>query len=248
MTASSSTGRLLRSAQMATQSPRRHRSARDIVLAESTTPGHLTSALKSSADEETESAYQAAGPRHPRLRPQDRLQARAHRAIGRHRFGAGRGHRLRCARAGKRAQPSACPSQYSSGGSVDDSRILAANLGMRFEILPIAGLFEGFTGTLGPLFADTKSDLTEENLQSRIRGTLMMALSNKFGSLVLTTGNKSEMAVGYCTLYGDNGRRTCCHRRPRQNPRLRAQPLGESRTRNHSRSHPDQGAFRRTPP
>ena len=95
------------------------------------------------------------------------------------------------------------PSQYSSTGSVDDSRKLAANLGIQFEILPIADLFQEFTHTLQPIFAGTKPDLTEENLQSRIRGVLMMALSNKFSSLVLTTGNKSEMAVGYCTLYGD---------------------------------------------
>jgi NAD+ synthetase len=86
---------------------------------------------------------------------------------------------------------------------VEDSRKLAANLGIRFETMPIAALFEEFTHTLQPLFAGTRPDLTEENLQSRIRGVLMMALSNKFSSLVLTTGNKSEMAVGYCTLYGD---------------------------------------------
>ena len=95
------------------------------------------------------------------------------------------------------------PSQYSSTGSVEDSRKLASNLGIRFETLPIADLFHEFSHTLQPIFAGTKPDLTEENLQSRIRGTLMMALSNKFSSLVLTTGNKSEMAVGYCTLYGD---------------------------------------------
>ena len=95
------------------------------------------------------------------------------------------------------------PSQYSSTGSIEDSRKLAAHLGIRFEILPIAGLFSEFSSTLAPLFAGLKPDLTEENLQSRIRATLMMALSNKFFSLVLTTGNKSEMAVGYCTLYGD---------------------------------------------
>ena len=95
------------------------------------------------------------------------------------------------------------PSQYSSSGSVEDSRRLAANLGMRFEILAIEPLFREFSQTLEPLFAGLKADLTEENLQSRIRGTLLMALSNKFNSLVLTTGNKSELAVGYCTLYGD---------------------------------------------
>jgi NAD+ synthase (glutamine-hydrolysing) len=95
------------------------------------------------------------------------------------------------------------PSPYSSSGSIDDSRKLAANLGIRFEVIAISGLFGEYTRALEPLFEGTKPDTTEENIQSRIRGTLMMALSNKFSSLVLTTGNKSEMAVGYCTLYGD---------------------------------------------
>lgn len=95
------------------------------------------------------------------------------------------------------------PSPYSSRGSIDDSRRLAANLGIRYEVIGIDGLFGEYTKALEPLFAGTKADTTEENLQSRIRGCLLMALSNKFQSLVLTTGNKSEMAVGYCTLYGD---------------------------------------------
>jgi NAD+ synthetase len=95
------------------------------------------------------------------------------------------------------------PSPYSSSGSIDDSRKLAANLGIRFEVIGISGLFKEFTHSLEPLFAGTKPDTTEENIQSRIRGDLLMALSNKFSALVLTTGNKSEMAVGYCTLYGD---------------------------------------------
>jgi NAD+ synthase (glutamine-hydrolysing) len=95
------------------------------------------------------------------------------------------------------------PSPYSSTGSIDDSKRLAANLGIRFETIGISGLFEEYTEALGPMFAGMKPDTTEENIQSRIRGTLMMALSNKFSALVLTTGNKSEMAVGYCTLYGD---------------------------------------------
>jgi NAD+ synthetase len=95
------------------------------------------------------------------------------------------------------------PSPYSSAGSIDDSRKLAANLGICFELINISDLFGEYTQALTPLFAGTKPDTTEENIQSRIRGTLMMALSNKFNSLVLTTGNKSEMAVGYCTLYGD---------------------------------------------
>ena len=95
------------------------------------------------------------------------------------------------------------PSPYSSAGSIDDSRQLAANLGMRFELIGISGLFGEYTRALEPLFAGLKADTTEENIQSRIRGGLLMALSNKFNALVLTTGNKSEMAVGYCTLYGD---------------------------------------------
>ncbi len=95
------------------------------------------------------------------------------------------------------------PSPYSSSGSIDDSRRLAANLGIRFETIGITSMFEEFTHALQPLFSGLKEDITEENIQPRIRGTLLMALSNKFGALVLTTGNKSEMAVGYCTLYGD---------------------------------------------
>jgi NAD+ synthetase len=95
------------------------------------------------------------------------------------------------------------PSPYSSAGSIDDSRQLATNLGIRFEVIGISGLFAEYTHSLEPLFADTQPDTTEENIQSRIRGCLLMALSNKFSALVLTTGNKSEMAVGYCTLYGD---------------------------------------------
>ena len=95
------------------------------------------------------------------------------------------------------------PSPYSSTGSIDDSRKLAGNLGIRFEIVSISDLFAGFNRALEPVFRGLKEDLTEENIQPRIRGTLLMALSNKLGALVLTTGNKSEMAVGYCTLYGD---------------------------------------------
>ncbi|SFS13454.1 NAD+ synthase (glutamine-hydrolysing) [Granulicella pectinivorans] len=95
------------------------------------------------------------------------------------------------------------PSEYSSTGSVDDARALAENLGIRFEVLAIREIVEQFGTTLGPLFAGTSFGLAEENMQARIRGVLLMALSNKFGSLVLTTGNKSEMSTGYCTLYGD---------------------------------------------
>jgi NAD+ synthetase len=95
------------------------------------------------------------------------------------------------------------PSPYSSLGSIDDSRQLAENLGIRFDVIGISGLFEEYSRALETLFAGLKPDTTEENIQSRIRGGLLMALSNKFSALVLTTGNKSEMAVGYCTLYGD---------------------------------------------
>jgi NAD+ synthetase len=95
------------------------------------------------------------------------------------------------------------PSPYSSAGSIDDSRQLAANLGIRYDVIGISDLFSEYTRALQPLFAGVKPDTTEENIQSRIRGCLLMALSNKFSALVLTTGNKSEMAVGYCTLYGD---------------------------------------------
>jgi NAD+ synthetase len=98
------------------------------------------------------------------------------------------------------------PSPYSSEGSIADSRLLAKNLGIRFELISISDIFNGFSTALAPLFAEeggTVSGLTAENLQPRIRGTLLMAASNKFNALVLTTGNKSEMAVGYCTLYGD---------------------------------------------
>jgi NAD+ synthase (glutamine-hydrolysing) len=95
------------------------------------------------------------------------------------------------------------PSEYSSLGSIDDARKLGHNLAIRFELLPIHDAFAQFQKVLEPLFAGTPFGLAEENLQSRIRGSLLMAMSNKFGALVLTTGNKSEMSVGYCTLYGD---------------------------------------------
>lgn len=95
------------------------------------------------------------------------------------------------------------PSPYSSGGSVSDSRRLAANLGIRFDIIAIEKLFSTYLESLAPLFKDTEPGLAEENIQARIRGNLLMAIANKFDRLLLTTGNKSEMAVGYCTLYGD---------------------------------------------
>ncbi len=97
----------------------------------------------------------------------------------------------------------AMPSQYSSTGSVSDAEALARNLGIELEIVPIRPIFEAYLATLQELFAGTPAGLAEENVQARIRGNLLMAMSNKYGSLVITTGNKSELAVGYCTLYGD---------------------------------------------
>ncbi len=95
------------------------------------------------------------------------------------------------------------PGPYSSPGSIDDARALAANLKIRFELLSIDEIYQATSQTLSAVFAGLPEDATEENIQSRARGMLLMALSNKFGALVLSTGNKSELAVGYCTLYGD---------------------------------------------
>ena len=95
------------------------------------------------------------------------------------------------------------PSAYSSAGSVSDSQRLAENLGIAFHEVSIRPAVDAFTGMLAPLFVGTTEDVTEENIQARARGVTLMALSNKFGHLLLTTGNKSEMAVGYATLYGD---------------------------------------------
>ena len=95
------------------------------------------------------------------------------------------------------------PSAYSSQGSLDDSAALAANLGIQYDVIPIHAGFEMMKTSLEPIFGDRPEDVTEENMQARLRGLILMAASNKFGSLVLTTGNKSELAVGYCTLYGD---------------------------------------------
>jgi NAD+ synthase len=95
------------------------------------------------------------------------------------------------------------PSEYTSEGSLNDAKAVAENLGCRYDFLPIGKIRDTVTETLGPLFEGLESDLTEENTQSRIRGLLLMALSNKFGEMLLTTGNKSEVAVGYATIYGD---------------------------------------------
>ena len=95
------------------------------------------------------------------------------------------------------------PSQFSSQGSLDDARQLAVNLGIRYDVIPIQEAFVTVKRELSTVFAGRAEDVTEENIQARLRAVMLMALSNKFGALVLTTGNKSEMAVGYCTLYGD---------------------------------------------
>lgn len=95
------------------------------------------------------------------------------------------------------------PSEFSSSGSVSDAEQLARNLGIAFSVVPIRGIYDAFSKELEPFFAGSTFGVAEENIQPRARGTVLMALSNKTGSLVLTTGNKSEMAVGYCTLYGD---------------------------------------------
>lgn len=95
------------------------------------------------------------------------------------------------------------PSPYSSTGSLEDSRLLAANLGIKFEAIPISDIFYSYLATFAEYFHQTAPDTTEENIQARIRGNILMAFSNKYGYLALSTGNKSELAVGYCTLYGD---------------------------------------------
>ncbi len=97
----------------------------------------------------------------------------------------------------------AMPSRYSSEGSLQDAKQLAQRLGIRLETIPIESLFDAFLSSMAPVFEGRQPDVTEENMQARIRGSMLMAYSNKMGSLLLATGNKSEMATGYCTLYGD---------------------------------------------
>jgi NAD+ synthase (glutamine-hydrolysing) len=97
----------------------------------------------------------------------------------------------------------AMPSRFSSDHSVNDARVLAGKLGIAFEVIPITSVHDAYEHLLAPAFAGHDRDVTEENLQARVRGAILMAFSNKFNHLLLTTGNKSELAVGYCTLYGD---------------------------------------------
>ncbi len=103
----------------------------------------------------------------------------------------------------ERVHGTSLPSQFSSQGSRDDARILAQNLGIRYDVIPIQPPSLEVKNQLKEIFAGRPEDVAEENIQARLRGVMLMALSNKFGSLLLTTGNKSEVAVGYCTLYGD---------------------------------------------
>src|SRR3989440_6638441 len=95
------------------------------------------------------------------------------------------------------------PAPFSSAGSKSDAATLAKNLGIQFITLPITEVFKEYKRALAPAFGTRAPDVAEENIQARIRGNYLMALSNKFGSMLLSTGNKSELAVGYCTLYGD---------------------------------------------
>ncbi len=95
------------------------------------------------------------------------------------------------------------PYRYTSNASLSDAAEIAETLGVRYDIVPIEQPVEGFTRALAPIFAGRQPDIAEENVQSRARGTILMAVSNKFGAMVVTTGNKSEMSVGYATLYGD---------------------------------------------
>jgi len=97
----------------------------------------------------------------------------------------------------------AMPTRYSSEHSLCDAEDLARALGIRYEVIPIDTVFQSYLDALAPVFAGRAPDVAEENVQARVRGGILMALSNKFGALLLTTGNKSEIAVGYCTLYGD---------------------------------------------
>ena len=146
------------------------------------------------------------------------------------------------------------PFRYTSGESLKDAEECAKALGVRYDILPIARAVEGFEAALQPLFQGRERDITEENLQSRARGTILMAISNKFGAMVVTTGNKSEMSVGYATHLRRHERRLQPDQGPLQDGGLPhfgpAQPLeaegrlGPGRHR-HPREHPHQGAHRR---
>ena len=144
-----------------------------------------------------------ARPRHPRLPGQERLLRGGHRPVGRDRLVAGGDDRRRRARA-RRVHGLSMPSRYSSEGSRHDAEVLAERLGIDLKVVPIEEAHVAFASMLAPVLGREPFGLTDENLQSRLRGVLLMAVSNAKGWIVLTTGNKSEMATGYSTLYGDS--------------------------------------------
>jgi NAD+ synthase/NAD+ synthase (glutamine-hydrolysing) len=131
-----------------------------------------------------------------------RLQPGADRIERRDRFDAGAAGAVDAVGA-ENVTGVAMPGPHSSDHSLADARELAANLGVRFEVAPINNAYQSMVGSLAHIFQGAAPDVTEENIQARLRGVTLMALSNKWKALVLTTGNKSEVAVGYCTLYGD---------------------------------------------
>ncbi len=134
---------------------------------------------------------------------EERLRRRRDRPVGRHRLGPDRGARRRRARAPTGCTPSRCRRATPRRPPAATRSCLAESLGIDFREIPIEPAVEALGSALAPSFAGREPDLTEENLQARVRGTLLMALSNKFGWLVVATGNKSELSVGYSTLYGD---------------------------------------------
>ena len=134
---------------------------------------------------------------------QERLSRRRARALGRHQFRTRRRDGRRRAGTGARARRSCCRRSLPPTKASLDAAACAKALGIRYDKLSIEPAVAGLTWGLKDLFAGTNADITEENLQSRVRGTILMAISNKFGAMVVTTGNKSEMSVGYATLYGD---------------------------------------------
>ena len=142
------------------------------------------------------------------------------------------------------------PSPYSSPGSVTDAQVLADGLALRTVTLPIDGVMGAFDRALSPVFAGRPADVTEENIQARIRGNFLMALSNKFDSLLLTTGNKSELAVGYCTIYGDmSGGLAVISDVPKTMVYAVARWLNEERgARGHSPGDPREGSLGRAAP
>jgi NAD+ synthase (glutamine-hydrolysing) len=144
-----------------------------------------------------------AGQRRARLRQQERVQGRGAGALRRHRLGALTLAIAVDALGPQRVHAVMMPYRYTADMSQEDAAEQARLLGVHYEVLPIEPMVDAFMATLAETFAGTERDTTEENLQSRCRGVLLMAISNKKGLMVLTTGNKSEMAVGYATLYGD---------------------------------------------